>query len=115
MEPRAKEWMLAIAKGDYHAIARLLREEPRLARRRVSPLPFFFLFFFLLCRVASPPLHRHIIAFLLEFYTAIDHRIPTGGRVLEAGGVGGGGRRAARLDNNSTKDNNSKIAISLEC
>jgi hypothetical protein len=36
MEPRAKEWMLATARGDYHAIARLLREEPRLARRRVS-------------------------------------------------------------------------------
>jgi hypothetical protein len=35
MEPRAKEWMLATARGDYHAIARLLREEPRLARRRV--------------------------------------------------------------------------------
>lgn len=34
MEPRAKEWMLATARGDYHAIARLLREEPRLARRR---------------------------------------------------------------------------------
>ena len=36
MEPRAKEWMLVSARGDYHAIARLLREEPRLARRRVS-------------------------------------------------------------------------------
>lgn len=40
MEPRAKEWMLAIARGDYHAISRLLREEPRLARRRVSVVLF---------------------------------------------------------------------------
>lgn len=50
MEPRAKEWMLATARGDYHAIARLLREEPRLARRRVSSktqLLSFSLFFFL--------------------------------------------------------------------
>jgi len=39
MEPRSKDWMLATARGDYHAIARLLREEPRLARRRVSQKP----------------------------------------------------------------------------
>lgn len=48
MEPRAKEWLLATARGDYHAIARLLREEPRLARRRVRQLiniPFFFFSF----------------------------------------------------------------------
>ena len=46
MEPRAKEWMLATARGDYHAIARLLREEPRLARRRVRQLINFSFFFF---------------------------------------------------------------------
>lgn len=40
MEPRSKDWMLATARGDYHAIARLLREEPRLARRRVSQNQF---------------------------------------------------------------------------
>jgi len=34
MEPRSKEWMLAIARGDYHAVSRLLREEPRLGRRK---------------------------------------------------------------------------------
>ena len=38
MEPRAKEWMLAIARGDYHAMSRLLRDEPRLSRRKVSQL-----------------------------------------------------------------------------
>lgn len=55
MEPRSKDWMLATARGDYHAIARLLREEPRLARRRVSQNQFLKLmrrrrpfFFFLL-------------------------------------------------------------------
>lgn len=44
MEPRAREWMLATARGDYHAIARILRDEPRLARRRVSY--DFCIFFF---------------------------------------------------------------------
>ena len=45
MEPHGgKEWMLAIARGDYHTISRLLREEPRLARRRVSPSSSFFLY-----------------------------------------------------------------------
>lgn len=46
MEPRAKEWMLATARGDYHAIARLLREEPRLARRRVRKKSLFLSFLF---------------------------------------------------------------------
>ncbi len=47
MEPRAKEWLLATARGDYHAIARLLREEPRLARRRVRQLINILSFSFL--------------------------------------------------------------------
>ncbi|KAI9554786.1 hypothetical protein GHT06_020063 [Daphnia sinensis] len=60
MEPRAKEWMLATARGDYHAIARLLREEPRLARRRgCTPL-----------HLAAMQGHAEVVDLLVKAYGA---------------------------------------------
>ncbi|XP_065574702.1 ankyrin repeat domain-containing protein SOWAHA-like [Artemia franciscana] len=34
MDPRAREWIVACARGEYNHIAKLLQEEPRLAKRR---------------------------------------------------------------------------------
>lgn len=73
MEPRAKEWMLATARGDYHAIARLLREEPRLARRRVRTPQIFIIIFIISYFVFVMRLLRCILSklslFLLTSYT----------------------------------------------
>ncbi|KAK2720547.1 hypothetical protein QYM36_004431, partial [Artemia franciscana] len=40
MDPRAREWIVACARGEYNHIAKLLQEEPRLAKRRIDVIRF---------------------------------------------------------------------------